>query len=197
MYAGLFLLPWVLLYGVTAFLFNHPDAFAPRSAQDRPQIVDVPPSLVFGTESSPQALAKRIATAARVGAPLGPPATSQIVFMVERNGKPTLAFYDSRAGRLVLEAPPVARNLDVRNVMLQLHKTSGYSSSLDARSGWAMFVDAMFLFMLYWATSGILMWWQVKNLRWVGGIVLSTSVAIAAILIIRLYHSYLQRLTGG
>lgn len=25
MYLGLFLLPWVLLYGVTAFLFNHPD----------------------------------------------------------------------------------------------------------------------------------------------------------------------------
>jgi hypothetical protein len=28
MYLGLFLLPWALLYGVTAFLFNHPNAFA-------------------------------------------------------------------------------------------------------------------------------------------------------------------------
>jgi hypothetical protein len=30
LYAGLFLLPWVLLYAVTAFLFNHPSAFADR-----------------------------------------------------------------------------------------------------------------------------------------------------------------------
>ena len=28
MYAGLFLLPWAVLYGVTAFLFNHPTAFS-------------------------------------------------------------------------------------------------------------------------------------------------------------------------
>lgn len=28
LYSGLFLVPWVLLYGVTAFLFNHPRAFA-------------------------------------------------------------------------------------------------------------------------------------------------------------------------
>ena len=27
LFAGLLMLPWVVLYGVTAFLFNHPDAF--------------------------------------------------------------------------------------------------------------------------------------------------------------------------
>jgi hypothetical protein len=33
MYAGLFLLPWVFLYGITAFLFNHPDAFPDREVR--------------------------------------------------------------------------------------------------------------------------------------------------------------------
>jgi hypothetical protein len=33
MYAGLFLLPWVFLYGVTAFLFNHPEAFPDREVR--------------------------------------------------------------------------------------------------------------------------------------------------------------------
>jgi hypothetical protein len=32
MYLGLLLLPWVLLYGVSAFLFNHPGAFAERES---------------------------------------------------------------------------------------------------------------------------------------------------------------------
>ena len=31
LYAGLLMLPWVLLYGVTAFLFNHPTAFSDQS----------------------------------------------------------------------------------------------------------------------------------------------------------------------
>ncbi len=33
LYFGLLLLPWVLLYGVTGFLFNHPGAFSPREVR--------------------------------------------------------------------------------------------------------------------------------------------------------------------
>ena len=33
MYFGLFLTPWVFLYGVSAFLFNHPDAFPDREVR--------------------------------------------------------------------------------------------------------------------------------------------------------------------
>ena len=33
MFAGLFLVPWVFLYGVSAFLFNHPDAFPDREVR--------------------------------------------------------------------------------------------------------------------------------------------------------------------
>ena len=40
MYFELFLLPWVFLYGVSAFLFNHPDAFPDREVRtlDRSEI---------------------------------------------------------------------------------------------------------------------------------------------------------------
>lgn len=40
LYLGLFLLPWVILYGVTAFLFNHPAAFS-----------DQAPAVEFGKEA--------------------------------------------------------------------------------------------------------------------------------------------------
>lgn len=33
MFVGLFLTPWVFLYGVTAFLFNHPEAFTDREVR--------------------------------------------------------------------------------------------------------------------------------------------------------------------
>jgi len=34
LYFGLFLLPWVILYGITAFLFNHPTAFSDQPATE-------------------------------------------------------------------------------------------------------------------------------------------------------------------
>ena len=39
LYAGLLMLPWVLLYGVSAFLFNHPSAFADQ------------PTVMFGKDA--------------------------------------------------------------------------------------------------------------------------------------------------
>ena len=33
LFAGLFMAPWVLLYGVTGFLFNHPEAFPDREVR--------------------------------------------------------------------------------------------------------------------------------------------------------------------
>lgn len=44
LFAGLFLLPWVLLYGVTAFLFNHPAAFPdqPTAHFGRPELAGTP-----------------------------------------------------------------------------------------------------------------------------------------------------------
>jgi hypothetical protein len=58
LYLGLFLFPWALLYGVTAFLFNHPTAFADR------------PTATFGRDAlagtpldgppDPQAIAEQV-----------------------------------------------------------------------------------------------------------------------------------------
>ena len=33
LYSGLFMTPWVFLYGITGFLFNHPDAFSDRAVR--------------------------------------------------------------------------------------------------------------------------------------------------------------------
>ena len=44
LFTGLFLLPWAVLYGVTAFLFNHPTAFAdqPMANFGRAEVVGTP-----------------------------------------------------------------------------------------------------------------------------------------------------------
>ena len=58
LYSGLFLTPWVFLYGVTALLFNHPDLFSGQ------QVIEVGPAEVAGTPLAqippPGALAARV-----------------------------------------------------------------------------------------------------------------------------------------
>lgn len=42
LYAGLLLFPWIILYGITACLFNHPDLFSDRPASETLQIPGMP-----------------------------------------------------------------------------------------------------------------------------------------------------------
>ena len=71
LYLGLFLLPWAILYGVTAFLFNHPAAFA-----DAPT-VNFGPAATAGTAldglPSPDAQAAAVVVALNLRAGSGTP----------------------------------------------------------------------------------------------------------------------------
>jgi hypothetical protein len=69
LYAGLLMLPWVLLYGVTAFLFNHPTAFSDQPA------VSFGPDAIAGTPMgyapAPAAVAEQVVTALQARAASG------------------------------------------------------------------------------------------------------------------------------
>jgi hypothetical protein len=61
LYFGLFLFPWAVLYGVTAFLFNHPTAFsdAPTASFGASALKDTPlEALPSPTEQAEQVVAK-------------------------------------------------------------------------------------------------------------------------------------------
>ncbi|MEM8681181.1 MAG: hypothetical protein AAGF97_17680 [Planctomycetota bacterium] len=61
LYSGLFMLPWVLLYGSTALLFNHPTVFSGSSTE----IIPFGPALADSSESSPASLAAEVVRNAR------------------------------------------------------------------------------------------------------------------------------------
>src|SRR3989442_15151856 len=71
LFAGLFMTPWVFLYGVTGFLFNHPGAFPDR------EVGNAGPDVIAGTalEGFPTApeLADRIVAALNSRAADGAP----------------------------------------------------------------------------------------------------------------------------
>ncbi|MEM7199640.1 MAG: hypothetical protein AAF628_05200 [Planctomycetota bacterium] len=274
LYAGLALVPFVTLYGVTAFLFNHPGVWSPTEvrylsanevdaagrahlgppAQMAQQVVDelgqdgwaIDPATkssfqgrmflsatldatdysllidepdggarVFQrptrSSSHEQELtsgetdklevgsdaldALRGAATALVLPEAGDDAevrwrvrsTPRLEFgMLDEEGAPYLATYNLRDGSL--EVSPAAEPETagtVRSFLLRLHTAHGVPATWGIDFWWSILVDVMAIAMVVWAGSGLLMWWQMKNLRRVGIITLvlcaiGTTILVSA-----------------
>ncbi len=274
LYAGLFMTPWVFLYGITALLFNHPDAFpdrpavpigedafagtpiaglpapgdlaarivedwdrpgfrlvrpadasftrelaatarsggrqyairidletregtarevierpkpdpapfaskGPRSAADRPPLANLEASL-------PAALARAGIPAAEVAVRTGP----ELGFLVEGEGRTWKVQYDLTSGTISGRPEDAAGEpLSTRRFLTRLHLAHGYPARFGARWAWAVAVDLMFISMVGWGTTGLVMWWQMKNVRRIGLIVLAASAVVATILAVGMHGS--------
>jgi len=90
--------------------------------------------------------------------------------------------YDVASGRVSGE-PVAARGMDAGRFMQRLHKARTYpDEGLGVRFWWAILVDVMAGAMVLWGASGVLMWWQMKNLRRIGAVVLVLAGVGAAML---------------
>lgn len=77
----------------------------------------------------------------------------------------------------------------VRRFLTRLHTASGYPYRGGPRWGWGLAVDATAVAMLFWAASGLVMWWQVRAARRWGVLVLLLSTAVAAYLAVGMHET--------
>jgi hypothetical protein len=280
LFAGLFMTPWVFLYGVTGFLFNHPEAFPDREVRTagRSDLAGTP---LDGFPTAPE-LADRIVAALNHQAGSGTfrlvdraEATYSRTLFVTATGRgrehsvrfdpdtgeafirsstlsttrsipwpggTTLPLDDSPRERLsqgvpallaklgieadatTVRNPPdlvctldqegrrwrIAYNiqtgtlsarpaddpdgpLSTRLFLTRLHLAFSYPSRIDARWFWAVAVDAMFVSMVFWGTSGLLMWWQMKKLRGWGALALAVSAVVATAMALGMHQVLASR----
>jgi hypothetical protein len=95
-----------------------------------------------------------------------------------------------RGGVSALPAGQASDALTTRRFLLEMHLAHGYPGSPGVRWAWAVFVDAMAFTMVFWALSGLLMWWQIKAGRTVGAVFLATSLVIAALMAVGMYQVF-------
>lgn len=69
--------------------------------------------------------------------------------------------------------------LSTRRYLLRLHTAHGYPNDFGPRWIWAAAVDVMFVCMVGWGVTGLLMWWQMKNVRIIGAVLLVLSVVVS------------------
>ena len=80
----------------------------------------------------------------------------------------------------------------IRQYLLRLHLTHTFPTETGSRTFWAIMVDAVAACLVLWALSGLLIWWQRKNLRLAGAIITGISVLWACGLGYIMYQMFKQ-----
>lgn len=278
MYAGLFLLPWVFLYGITGAMFNHYGLFADA------RLVALPDQSLAGSEMdqfpTTEDLANRVTEALQAAAPgvdiarvpsssaefvndlilqvddegmrhavhinpvdhsawvasstpnqnrekdlledinsvsiepspygmarsvvpqvlsdagietdatIRPMGWCKLNFLATVDGRKARVTYVLRDGHVDVTEFTGAPAMSMRGFFLRLHTTHGQPPHWNGRMIWSVFVDVMAVAMVLWGVSGIVMWWQVKRTRRIGGIVLVASVMSGLAVYFSVLHFY-------
>jgi len=108
-----------------------------------------------------------------------------LIFSVEFDGQP----WQAQFGRLYLGKQ--LAELGWRRFLLRLHTVHGFNGGIGPRWFWSIFVDLVSLAMLFWACSGVWMWWQVRSTRWPGVALLVAGFSIAIWLAAGLHSFFL------
>jgi hypothetical protein len=283
LFSGLFLLPWVMLYGITAFLFNHPEAFPDQPVRSfgREEIAGTPleqmPAASDAAARAVEALQARrksgdsgpafrlvnpekasysrdriaanvtsgteqhsvlvdvvsgtgtVRTRSEVASESPPPFAARsgvtvpglpsehvkegLPAVLDRAGVssgevslrvvPDLTFYMEADGQVwrVTHSPlrgsvtgqPAdvpGEEMSFRSYLLRMHLAHGYPPSGGMRWWWAIGVDVMVGAMIFWALSGLFMWWQIKAVRWWGLATIICGVFVSGLLFSGMHQAF-------
>ena len=163
LYTGLFLLPWMLVYGASAFCLNHNQWFIKKLNITPPRWevareVDFVPDEAFPHEPAQQAQAilkmLDLDGAHRV---LGKPTANQMVInRICASGNYRITWRKPRSLVIVEKQ----KSFSYYRLMHFLHFRGGYGQPYFAHITWAVIVDTVSISMWLWVISGVYLWWR-------------------------------------
>ena len=182
LYTGLFLMPWMVLYAVSAFCLNHHEWFPePRWDVVREEPFAADQALSQVPEDQAQAILKHLELEGRhqIQEPSDP---NRMVLW-----RPCVTGYyritwDRQRSRLVVEQRGPCSFYTVVN---NLHFQHGYEPQFKYFA-WAVIVDAVTISTVTWVISGIYLWARRPRKRLLGGLcaILGTVLFVGLVLLL-------------
>ena len=182
LFLGLFLLPWVIMFGVSSLPLNHTGArVQPKwtPIADLPFTADVP-----APGGNLRALGAEMMAAAGIkgGFHVNRPNPRQINVNHPNFAHPTRIIYHLEQKRLVAET----REFLFRPFITSMHTRGGYNLGGFWDNVWAVFVDLVSAGLLVWIASGLYMWWQISGSRRWGWVALGAGAVSFALIVAKL-----------
>ena len=184
LYAGLFLAPFILVFAVTAVLFNHPRLMnhgTPVVEKLAIPYVFIPEEALRLTGMAQLEALRPALRRAGISGELGPVIYKrdhrQLVIMAMKPGESSTLEVDLRDGNAMLERT----RSGLREALLYLHKYPGQhlaairGNSLHMRV-WRILADATVYLLLFIMVSGIYLWTVLKSERRIGIVLLAAGL---------------------
>ena len=188
LYTGLLLVPWMMVYAVSALLINHSTWFVdpPRTGPKWEPVREVqfPIDDEFPQEPDEQARAilnhLDLAGAYRIaGDPAGNP---MVIYRSCATGLYQVAWHREPSRLVVQRYGPPSLYMLVNN----LHFQHGYDQEGLAYRTWAIIVDVVTISTVIWIISGIYLWARRPRKRLLGGACLAAGLLLFVGLVVAL-----------
>jgi hypothetical protein len=160
MYLALFLTPWMIGYAVSTLLMNH-DAGRPVTySKEREQ----PYTTTFEPGTPPRVVAEQILSDLHLeGTFTVAPVTPDGRLTITRQDivAPRRITFDALGKQLTIERAEI----DPVGFLYRFHRRRGYQPPFAADRAMAFSVDLVIGAMVFWALSGLWMWWEMRATR--------------------------------
>ena len=184
LYLGLFVMPWLLMYGLSSFMICHQDLF--RS--DQPANWQPVFEREYKRQIPDQANLREVAQAILKDCNL------EGAFWVQRPKPEKIEINRFRFRdeiRLIYSINEQRLRAERQHhrwdrVVVRMHFRGGFQQPTFFDALWAVFVDVACLGILIWIGSGLVMWWRLSRLRFWGAIALGGGLLSFLVLIWRL-----------
>jgi hypothetical protein len=178
LYTGLFLLPWVIMFGVSTIPINHQSPETVQWTRLGEHTFDAP--VPEGAENLRPLGREMMNTAGIEGGywifRLNP---KQVEVGHPDFLSPVRLRYFPQEKRLTVERRPFS----LRPFLSGMHTRGGYDMGSFWDSVWAVFIDVVCVGLILWIASGIYMWWGLPATRRWGWLAMGAGVACFAVII--------------
>jgi hypothetical protein len=179
MYLALFLAPWMMGYAISTIAMNHrmprPTAFITERDQQYPN--------VFEPGTPPRDIARQILADLGLDGAFGvqgPAADGRLTINRQGMLSPRRITYTPADRRIVVER----MELETSGFLNRFHRRRGYQQPYSADLAMAVSVDAVIVAMVFWALSGLWMWWEMRATRLWGLACAVTGIGIFLLFVV-------------
>jgi hypothetical protein len=171
MYLALFLAPWLLMYAVSTLVMNHRAVFVERYGSG-PVPFHAERELVYNGSFSPdadlRAISRQILTSLDLDGAHGVTRRKDGAIVINRNDliTPRRITFTPDSRTLLVERMERRPNAFLE----RFHRRRGYATGYRLDTAWAVTVDGVIVAMMFWALSGLWMWWELKVTRGFGAV---------------------------
>src|SRR5262245_27112231 len=186
LYLGLFLMPWLLMYGVSSFIIIHGSWFGTENEPTREAIFEKPysrPVTSQGNNNEPdlRALAQEILKDCNLEGAFWADKPKPDTLHIDRfSFRDSISLtFSAKDQKLKAERQPMRWS----QVPVRMHFRGGYGQPGFGNKFWGLLVDVACVGIIIWVASGLIMWWRLPRLRTWGAIAVGCGILSFALLV--------------